>query len=145
VGVIRGGTSINTIAPTAEAEIDLRDADDAALDRRVGAVERALLGHGLEVRHVGRRPGGRTPDHHPLIAAARAARRAAGLPAAEENASSTDANAALGRGIPAICVSLTKGAGAHTLDEHVDLAPLAGGVAALDALVDALAAGLSGS
>jgi acetylornithine deacetylase/succinyl-diaminopimelate desuccinylase-like protein len=145
VGVIRGGTSINTIAPAAEAEIDLRDADDAALDRRVGAVERALLGHGLEVRHVGRRPGGRTPDDHPLIAAARAARRAGGLPAAEENASSTDANAALGRGIPAICVSLTKGAGAHTLDEHIELAPLAGGVAALDALVDALAAGLSGS
>jgi acetylornithine deacetylase/succinyl-diaminopimelate desuccinylase-like protein len=145
VGVIRGGTSINTIAPAAEAEIDLRDADDAALDRRVGAVERALLGHGLEVRHVGRRPGGRTPDDHPLIAAARAARRAGALPAAEENASSTDANAALGRGIPAICVSLTKGAGAHTLDEHIELAPLAGGVAALDALVDALAAGLSGS
>jgi acetylornithine deacetylase/succinyl-diaminopimelate desuccinylase-like protein len=145
VGVIRGGTSINTIAPAAEAEIDLRDADDAALERRVGAVERALLGHGLEVRHVGRRPGGRTPGDHPLIAAARAARRVAGLPAAEENASSTDANAALGRGIPAICVSLTKGAGAHTLDEHIDLAPLAAGVAALDALVDALGAGLSGS
>jgi acetylornithine deacetylase/succinyl-diaminopimelate desuccinylase-like protein len=141
VGVIRGGTSINTIAADAEAEIDLRDAGDAALERRVAAVERALREHGLEVRHVGRRPGGRTPDGHPLVAAAHAARAAAGLPAAEEHASSTDANAALGRGIPAICVSLTRGAGAHTLDEHVQVAPLAAGVAALDALVDALGDG----
>ena len=143
VGVLRGGTSINTIAAEAEAEIDLRDADDAALDRRIAVVERALRGHGLEVRHVGRRPGGRTPEDHPLLAAARAARTTAGLPAAEEHASSTDANAALGRGIPAVCVSLTKGAGAHTLDEHVQVAPLRDGVAALDALVDALADGLS--
>jgi acetylornithine deacetylase/succinyl-diaminopimelate desuccinylase-like protein len=143
VGVIRGGTSINTIAASAEAEIDLRDADDAALDRRVEAVERALLRHGLDVRHVGRRPGGATPDDHPLVAAARAARSAAGLPAAEENASSTDANAALGRGIPAICVSLTRGAGAHTPDEHIHVAPLAAGLAALDELVDRLAGHLS--
>ena len=144
VGVVRGGTSINTIAAEAEAEIDLRDADDAALDERIARVERALRGRGLDVRHVGRRPGGRTPSDHPLIAAARAARTAAGLPAAEENASSTDANAALGRGIPAVCVSLTRGAGAHTLEEHVQIAPLGQGVAALDALVDALSAGLSG-
>lgn len=143
VGVVRGGTSINTIAAGAEAEIDLRDADDARLDRRVAAVEVALRDHGVEVRHVGRRPGGRTAEDHPLIAAVRAARAAAGLPAAEEHASSTDANAALGRGIPAVCVSLTRGAGAHTLDEHIELAPLGQGVAALDALVDALAAGLS--
>lgn len=143
VGVIRGGTSINTIAAGAEAEIDLRDADDSTLDRRVAAVASALRGHGLEVRHVGRRPGGHTPSDHPLVLAARAARVAAGLPPAEEIASSTDANAALGRGIPAICVSLTRGAGAHTLDEHVQVAPLREGVAALDALVDALGAGVS--
>ena len=143
VGVLRGGTSINTIAATAEAEIDVRDADDDALDRRVAAVERALDGHGVEVRHVGRRPGGAIAGDHPLLAAERAARAVAGLPEADENASSTDANAALGRGIPAICISLTKGAGAHTIDEHVQVGPLAGGLASLDGLVDRLAAGLS--
>jgi len=40
-------------------------------------------------------------------------------------------------------VSLTTGAGAHTRDEHVHVAPLAGGLAAVEALVDRLAAGLS--
>jgi acetylornithine deacetylase/succinyl-diaminopimelate desuccinylase-like protein len=78
------------------------------------------------------------------LEAARAARRAAGLPPAEEHASSTDANAALGRGLPAICLGLTHGANAHRVDECVELAPLAGGVAALDGLVRALARGLPG-
>ena len=74
--------------------------------------------------------------------AARAARRAAGLPPAEENASSTDANAALGRGLPAICLGLTHGADAHRPDECVELEPLGPGLAALEALIDALGRGL---
>lgn len=131
VGVIRGGTSINSIAAEAEAEIDLRDPDDAALDRA-----------GASVRRVGRRPGGITSADHPLVAAAQAARAAAGLPPAQESASSTDANAAMGRGLPAICVSLTDGAGAHTPDEHVEIGPLAAGLACVEALAGALAAGL---
>jgi len=143
VGVVRGGTSINTIAASAEAEIDLRDVDDAALDRRRDAVEAALRRHGVAVARVGRRPGGATPADHPLVAAARAARAAAGLPAADETASSTDANAAMGRGVPAVCVSLTHGEGAHTLDERIELGPLPAGLAAVEALTDALAAGLS--
>lgn len=142
VGVIRGGTSINSIAAEAEAEIDLRDPDDAALDVRCAAVERALDRAGASVRRVGRRPGGITSADHPLVAAAQAARAAAGLPPAQESASSTDANAAMGRGLPAICVSLTDGAGAHTPDEHVEIGPLAAGLACVEALAGALAAGL---
>lgn len=145
VGVIRGGTSVNTIAAEAEAEIDLRDGDDAVLDRRAAAVSRALAAAGASVRQVGRRPAGRTPADHPLVAAARAARAAAGLPPANESASSTDANAAMGRGIPAICVSLTDGAHSHRVDEHVELGPLPAGLAAVEQLVDALAAGAAGA
>ncbi len=88
-------------------------------------------------------PGGATAADHPLVVAARAARVAAGLPAATEVASSTDANAALGRGIPAISVSLAHGANAHRLDERVDLGSLPAGLASVEALVDALARGLS--
>ncbi len=143
VGVIRGGTSVNTIAASAEAELDLRDGDDAALERRVAAVEAALGGAGLRVRRIGRRPGGVTPSDHPLVVAAHAARAAAGLPRASEIASSTDANAAMGRSIPAVSVSLTHGSGVHTPDEHVQLAPLAAGLASVEALVDALGVGLS--
>ncbi|UGS37898.1 M20/M25/M40 family metallo-hydrolase [Capillimicrobium parvum] len=142
VGVVRGGTTINTIAAEAEAEIDLRDEDDAVLDRRTAAVTAALQTARAEVRQVGRRPAGRTPADHPLVAAAQAARAAAGLGPAEESASSTDANAAMGRGIPAVCVSLTHGANAHRIDEHVELAPLPAGLAAVEHLLDALGRGL---
>ncbi len=148
VGVIRGGTSVNTVAPEAEAEIDLRDLDSGALEataRRVAAALGADLPPGieLELAEVGRRPGGATPPDHPLLAAAREARRRVGLPPAEECASSTDANAALGRGIPAVCLSLTQGANAHRTDEHVELGPLPHGVAALDGLIDSLCSGIA--
>jgi acetylornithine deacetylase/succinyl-diaminopimelate desuccinylase-like protein len=84
-----------------------------------------------------------SPPDHPLVAAARAARAAAGLEPAEETASSTDANAALGRGIAAISVSLAHGENAHRLDEHVELGALPAGLASVQALTDALAGGLS--
>jgi tripeptide aminopeptidase len=147
VGVVGGGTSINTIAAGAAAEIDLRDADDAALEatrERVVAALHAALPPGvrLEVEPIGRRPAGVTPRDHPLVQAAREARRAAGLAPAEENASSTDANAALGRGLPAICIGLTHGVNAHRTDEYVELDPLPAGLAALEGLVRTLARGL---
>jgi acetylornithine deacetylase/succinyl-diaminopimelate desuccinylase-like protein len=146
-GVLYGGTSVNTIAAEAAIEIDLRDADDEALeatsDRVVAALAAAAPpGVKVDIEPLGRRPAGSTPTGHPLVQAARAARRAAGLPPAEENASSTDANAALGRGLPAICLGLTHGANAHRPDEHVELEPLGPGLAALEALVDALGRGL---
>jgi acetylornithine deacetylase/succinyl-diaminopimelate desuccinylase-like protein len=147
IGVVGGGTSINTIAAHAEAEIDLRDAGDAALEatreRVIAALHDALpAGVQLAVEPIGRRPAGVTPADHPLVRAARDARAHAGLPPAEEHASSTDANAALGRGIPAICLGLTHGANAHRTDERVELAPLEGGLAALEGLVRTLARGL---
>ena len=147
VGVVSGGTSINTIASQAAAEIDLRDGDDAALqqtrERVVAALQAATPpGVKLTVEPLGRRPAGATPARHPLVEAARAARRAVGLDPAEENASSTDANAALGRGIPAICLGLTHGANAHRLDECVEIEPLADGLAVVERVLDALASGL---
>jgi tripeptide aminopeptidase len=56
------------------------------------------------------------------------------LAPAPELASSTDANAAHGRGIPAITVGVTTGANAHRLDEYIDLEPVPQGLAALEAL-----------
>jgi acetylornithine deacetylase/succinyl-diaminopimelate desuccinylase-like protein len=145
VGVVRGGTVINAIAGEASAELDLRSEDDGLLRGTAARVEEVLAWSpdGLEVavEPLGRRPGGRVAPDHPLVAAARRARERAGLPPAEEGASSTDANAAYGRGIPAITVGVTTGGNAHRLDEYIDLGPVAKGLAALEALADDLAAG----
>jgi tripeptide aminopeptidase len=142
VGVISGGTVINAIAGEAAASLDIRSEDEGALRDAADAVRAAFadVGAGLEARveQVGHRPGGRIDPGDPLLAAARLARERAGLAPAPERASSTDANAALGVGIPAITVGLTTGGNAHRLDEYIDLGPLAGGLAALEALADEL-------
>lgn len=143
VGLIGGGTAINAIAAQASAELDVRSEDEAALEDAAAQVRSAFsaLAPGLQaqVRQLGHRPGGRLKDGHPLLAAARLARERVGLPPAPERASSTDANAALGRGIAAICVGVTTGGNAHRLDEYIELAPITAGLASLEALVDELA------
>jgi acetylornithine deacetylase/succinyl-diaminopimelate desuccinylase-like protein len=94
---------------------------------------------GAEVEVIGRRPAGRTLSDDPLVLAVHDARAAADLPVAPEISSSTNANAPLGRGIPAISIGLTEGGGGHTPDEYVELAPLRAGADAAVALVERLA------
>ncbi len=138
IGRLSGGTSINTIAAEASLELDLRAEEAAILEQ--GATDarehfqQAPPGLRAEVELIGERPSGAIAADHPLLAAARRARVTAGLPPATEGASSTDANAAHGRGIPAITVGLTVGAHAHRIDEYIETAPLASGLAALEAL-----------
>src|SRR3954471_12549234 len=95
VGTMRGGMAINAIANEAVAEVDLRAEDDRLLQATAKRVEEVVgwAPDGLEttIEALGRRPGGRPPDDHPLLEAARRARERAGLPPAEEGASSTDA------------------------------------------------------
>jgi acetylornithine deacetylase/succinyl-diaminopimelate desuccinylase-like protein len=143
VGRVNGGTSINTIAAEATLELDLRARDAAQLtalaDRAGQLLRRAPEGLTAVVERVGRRPAGAIAPDHPLLEAARRARAAAGLAPAEEGFSSTDANAAYGRDIPAITVGVTTGAHAHRRDEYIDEAPMARGLRALELLVDELA------
>ena len=143
VGGIAGGTAINVIAAQASADLDLRCENAAGLEEaeRIvrGAFDRLPEGVTAAVEKLGHRPGGRIDPAAELLRAARRARERAGLPAAEEDASSTDANAAHGESIPAITVGITVGANAHRLDEYIETGPAAGGLAALDALLDELA------
>src|SRR3954451_18739188 len=145
VGTMHGGTVINAIANEAVAELDLRAEDDGLLQATAKRVQEVVgwAPDGLETtgEALGRRPGGRVSTDHPLVTAARRARDRAGLTPAEEGASSTDANAAYGRGIPAITVGVTPGGHAHRLDEYIALEPIAGGLAALEALAEELTAG----
>ncbi len=50
---------------------------------------------------------------------------------ARPNIGSTDANLPLSRGLPAICLGLTTGGGAHTAQEWIDIPPLQQGLAQL--------------
>jgi tripeptide aminopeptidase len=133
VGSLHGGAGINVLAPEAEATIEFRDDDEERLDR---AAARLARERSVDVTELGRRPAGRTPHDHPLVRAALDAAVAAGLDRPLLDASSTDANAALGAGVPAITVGLCESRDAHTLQERVDVSALAPALAALADLVD---------
>ncbi len=139
VGVIEGGTSVNTIARSARLEVDVRSLDDAEVDDAVARIRAAVARPSIEVELVGRRSGGGIAADHPLVEQVQRARCAVGLGPATLDAASTDANAAYGRGLPAVAIGLTRGGAAHTADEWIDLAALRHGVAAATHLVRALA------
>jgi acetylornithine deacetylase/succinyl-diaminopimelate desuccinylase-like protein len=126
-----GGTSINAIPEEAWIEVDLRseaspglrDVEErlrVILDTEVAAKPGERAGSsdvGLEVRDIGRRPAGITPQNEPLVMAAVQASRALGVEP-KLIGSSTDSNTAMSMGIPAITIGAGgTGGGIHTLGE----------------------------
>ncbi len=139
VGRLVGGVSVNTIAPEAWLEVDLRSEDPQVLARWASQVERlahrhAREGVAVEVEAVGYRPAGALPATHPLVQAAERALQAQGVSPVRV-VGSTDANLPLSRGYPAVGLGLTLGGGAHTLEEYIEIPPLAQGLRAALQLV----------
>lgn len=143
VGLAAGGSSVNAIAERAALTVDVRSLDPEVLALLVSRLEQRVRSvarrHRVEVdlRVVGDRPAGRTADER-LIAAARAALARVGVEA-RVAPSSTDANAAVAAGIPAIGFGVARGGDAHRLEEWVDPASLAVGYRALGHLLEELA------
>ena len=129
VGLISGGTSVNTIAQQAEMLYEYRSDDVeclTAMKRCFEAVVEAYrtMGIGVEVELVGDRSCacGVDPEaHSALIALAEEAIRDIIGEETKQESSSTDANSALGAGIPAICMSAVRGKGCHTREETLEL------------------------
>jgi tripeptide aminopeptidase len=136
VGVIGGGTSINSIPFEAWFEFDERSPDTASLDqldaRFKTAVQAALdeenarwQGKGklsVKLDKVGERPAGHTDKDVPLVVAALASIKALNLGEAKSTASSSDSNVPMHLGIPAITIGgggLDKNA--HSLNESDDV------------------------
>ncbi len=137
VGLIGGGEAINARARSCWFEVDIRADDPAALvvlevEARTFFAANAPEGVDVEIEELGRRPAGALDPGHPLVRAAAAALAEAGIPASFV-ATSTDANAAHARGIPAVAVGVTTGGGEHTPQEWIDVAPVADGLSVLAA------------
>ena len=125
-----GGTSINAIPQEAWIEVDMRSTSEEELDRlewllrtqsERAVVDESVRGTGRALRvalaRVGHRVAGVTPSDHPLVRALLQATEAVGVtPFLSE--SSTDANAAMAAGIPAVTVGGGgEGGLSHTTDE----------------------------
>jgi tripeptide aminopeptidase len=139
VGVIRGGTSINSIPDSATADLDLRSTSSTELDRTELSVLHTLTAAietenrrptrfdtaqteplRLSVERIGSRAAGALSSHSPLAGSLRAVDRHLAI-ATESRIGSTDANMPLSVGIPAIAIGAGgTGGGIHTLNEWYD-------------------------
>lgn len=146
VGLFSGGISVNTIAPEASFVIDLRSVDEGALRRLWETVDAIVqeprTGMSVEVEVLGVRPAGIVSPGSRIVRLATETLTSLGI-SPTGDASSTDANIAIGRGIPAVCIGLTSGGNVHREDEYIDVAPFSDGMAQLVILTLAVASELA--
>ena len=139
VGIISGGSSVNTIAAEAMLELDLRSENTATLEDVVRQVEQIVSapqapGVVVKLEVIGRRPAGEIPPEHQLVKLAQDCLREVGVES-HLNIGSTDANLPLSLGLPAVTIGLTTGGRAHTVHEFINIAPLEKGMEQLVRLV----------
>lgn len=128
VGIVEGGTSVNSIPFSTAMTIDMRSTGKAALDAEEqqflallqpavdaeNAARSTAKGKiAYDLKQVGDRPVGATPLDAPIIRIAAAASRAGGF-SPTFGAGSTDSNIPFSMGIPAV----TLGSGFQTMRAH---------------------------
>ncbi len=138
VGLISGGTSVNTIAQNAEMLYEFRSDERESLAIMEKHFNAAIEFHRtkgveIEVTLVGDRPCGGDVDtakHEALMArGAEAIKNHYGYDVAYRSGS-TDCNIPLSMGVPAICPGVVMGGGAHTREEYVEIDSLLPGLKA---------------
>ena len=137
VGVVEGGTTVNTIAASASCLIDMRSVDPAVLEGLVEVVEdlvdktNSLPDVTVTMTQIGNRPAGILPRDEPPVAWAADALRQVGCQKITYLAGSTDANVPLSLGLPSVCIGLARSVNTHRLDEYLDPAELPRGMGQL--------------
>lgn len=131
VGIISGGTSVNTIAQEAAMLYEYRSdnknclAAMEAMFRQVIEAYRAM-GITVEVERIGERPCGDVEEAKQqalLDRLCQSVRKITGMEP-DCHSGSTDCNIPMSMGIPAVCVSLVNGKGIHTRSEELELSSL---------------------
>jgi tripeptide aminopeptidase len=139
IGIISGGSSVNTIAAEAMLELDLRSENAGSLKNLAGQVEQIVHsfqkpGVIINMETIGQRPSGEIPEEHRLVILAKDCLQSVGIDA-HLSIGSTDANLPLSLGFPSITIGLTTGAKAHSVHEYINIAPLEKGLEQLVRLV----------
>ncbi|MBR4910326.1 MAG: M20/M25/M40 family metallo-hydrolase [Clostridia bacterium] len=131
VGIISGGTSVNTIAQEAKMLYEYRSDDYECLD----IMKNAFLGVindyraqnlDVEIKLIGERPCGNISKEalRPLEEKIENCIKETVGGEIDYHSSSTDANYPLSKGIPAICMGSVEDHGAHTREEYLMLEDL---------------------
>jgi tripeptide aminopeptidase len=135
VGVVRGGTSVNSIPTEMSMDVDMRSESPEALNKLVAdfqAIVRDAVAQEnaarstkegkveADVKLIGDRPSGETPVNSPLVQSATAVLKTYGL-TPRYSISSTDSNIPISLGIPAITIGRGPSERSHALDEWTDV------------------------
>lgn len=144
VGRIEGGTRTNVVPDFAVADVDVRiptREDAERIDRAMASLASATPGVTLRVSGgINRPPLERTSGVADLYERARAVAAELGLDLGEgATGGASDGNFTAARGVPTLDGLGPRGAGAHALDEHVLLEPLAARAALIAGLLLRLA------
>ncbi len=84
---------------------------------------------------IGERPAGEMSADHPFIKLAQSCLKEQGMDAVLTSGS-TDANIPLSKGYPALVLGVTKGGGAHTKNEFIDVRSIEKGMEQLVSFVN---------
>lgn len=139
VGVISGGTSVNTIAEDAKILFEYRSDSDESLEK-INLIFKNVIKAFLdkynkeleaEIKCVGERPSERGVDMEKQLQLSFMGKETIKYATdfeAEFCSASTDCNIPLSMGIPAICYGTYTGGGQHTREEYVNIDSLKGGL-----------------
>ena len=135
VGLISGGTSVNTIAQNAEMMYEYRSDNKECLAKMKNYFEHVIetfraSGVSVEVEKVGDRPCAdkiADEDFLPLKNRYMASLKEVLGMDGEERSGSTDCNIPLSMKVPAICFGVCRGGGCHTREEKLESASLLDG------------------
>jgi acetylornithine deacetylase/succinyl-diaminopimelate desuccinylase-like protein len=135
VGVVSGGTSVNSIPAEVTMDVDMRSESCAEL-KKVDDVFLGILREAVDEENktrstregkveahpkvIGERPCGETPVDSPLVQTTTAVVKAFGLKPSY-GISSTDSNVPMSMGIPAVTIGRGPGGRAHSPDEWTDV------------------------
>ena len=144
VGVISGGTSVNSIPESAIARVDVRSTVPEEMERIAEQLRQCMVRAGMdemavptrqkrkpvselepgsvrvEIKQIGERPAGKLPDDCRILQVAKSVDAHLGIPS-QMRLASTDANIPISLGLEAITLgSGGSGGGAHTLKEWFD-------------------------
>lgn len=136
VGLISGGTSVNTIAQQAKMLFEFRSDERDSLSYMESYLQSVISdfrekGLDISVNLVGDRPCGieiEQTKQQALESRAQDANKKYYGTAIDFGPGSTDCNIPLSFGIPSICIGCCYGQGAHTREEWMDIDSLDGGI-----------------
>lgn len=128
IGTIAGGTTVNSIAETAEFTVDMRSENQMELDKLEEQFKNILAKFrseklAVDAEMIGQRPCSNGLIQDEIYDRIVNIRKAHDLPTVFQGAS-TDANVPLSVGIPALSFGLGKGTGMHKVNETLDLSTI---------------------